>query len=293
MGKLNSKVHTIIISGLSGSGKSVALQALEDIGYYCIDNLPLALLPEFIKQLTRPGTHSRLAAVSIDARNLDLLEPMEKNLSLLSDLGAELQLVFLQSDQEELVRRYSESRRKHPLSDRRTPLLAAIVREIDFMQPMKARANHIVDTTHLTPHELREQVRSYASGQFSQSPLLQFESFGFKHGVPVDADFVFDVRCLPNPHWQETLRPLTGLDKPVIDFLLEHEMVDEMVEQIGDFVENWLPAFTADNRSYLTIAVGCTGGRHRSVYVTQALQDRFAKNHKDELIAQVNHRDLT
>ncbi len=278
----------IIISGLSGSGKSVALNALEDIGYYCIDNLPQVLLPEFASQLVQPKSKATLAAVSIDSRNLDLM-PIEDNIHLLEDAGIEQQLLFIESDIDTLIRRYSETRRKHPLTNQETSLTAGIRQEIGLLDSLRKQADQVIDTSHLTPHELRERIRGFASKEHQAGPQLMFQSFGFKHGIPIDADFVFDVRCLPNPYWQEEIRHLSGLDQPIIEFLKKDDAVGTMISDVAAFVEKWLPKFAEENRSYLTVAIGCTGGRHRSVYTSESLVTYFRGL---EMNVQAQHRDL-
>lgn len=279
--------NIVVISGLSGAGKSVALQSLEDIGYYCIDNMPLTLLPEFARQF-EDATRNKRAAVSIDARNLDFLEVLRSDSRHASHIEDLAELIFIESDPDVLLRRYSETRRKHPLSDNASNLAQSIEREIQLLAPLRSNADHIVDTTTLTPHELREKIRQIV-GRSKLGVMLSIESFGFKHGPPRHADFIFDVRCLPNPYWKEPLRHLSGLDPAVVEFLEQHAEVDEMCEDIASFLLKWLPAFEADNRSYLTLAVGCTGGHHRSVYVANRLGRQFADKMPN---VQVQHRDL-
>lgn len=278
--------NIVVISGLSGAGKSIALQSLEDIGYYCIDNMPLTLLPEFARQL-EDATRNKRAAVSIDSRNLDFLEVLrgEGGGGHIDEVA---DLVFVESTPEVLLRRYSETRRKHPLSDQSSNLAQSIDREIQLLAPLRESAGHIIDTSSLTPHELREKVRQIV-GRSRQGVMLSIESFGFKHGPPRHADFIFDVRCLPNPYWDESLRQFSGLDEAVVAFLERHSEVHEMCEDIAGFLYKWLPAFEADNRSYLTLAIGCTGGHHRSVYMARRLADRFAQKMPN---VQVQHRDL-
>ncbi len=283
-----SPTKIIIISGLSGSGKTIALQSLEDIGYYCIDNLPLALLPEFATHLSQSTSHNHLAAVSIDSRNLDFDRAIEDHLDGIKTQRIEHELLFIDANQDELLRRYSETRRRHPLTNEQTTLVEGIEQESKLLEPIKARATRIIDTTGLTPHELREKIRLIAGEQHQGAQLL-FESFGFKHGVPREADFVFDVRCLPNPHWDKDIKHLSGLDQGVIDFLQAKPEVSEMVDDIASFIAKWLERFQADNRSYLTIAIGCTGGRHRSVYTSTQLRNFFKKQ---GIKVQIQHRDL-
>ncbi|MDH3694136.1 MAG: RNase adapter RapZ [Gammaproteobacteria bacterium] len=283
-------MNIFIVSGLSGSGKSIALQALEDLGYYCIDNLPAVLLAEFAGQLLNSeGAKIDRAAVSIDSRNQLFLESLPEHLHKLHALGIDYRIIFLEADDRALVKRFSETRRKHPLSNDDTSLLESIRQERELLAPLSDHASRRINTAATTPHELRRMVRDIAGGEQPSGAVLMFESFGYKHGTPLDADFVFDVRCLPNPHWQPELRPMTGLDSPVIEFLESHAPVIKMVEQIQSFIEYWLPSFEAENRSYITIAIGCTGGQHRSVYISQKLSDYFA--HK-QIHVQTRHREL-
>lgn len=279
--------NIVVVSGLSGAGKSVALQSLEDIGYYCIDNMPLTLLPEFARQLEDAAQNKR-AAVSIDSRNMDFLRVLHDNIKCEEFIEDFSELIFLESTPDILLRRYSETRRKHPLSDRVTNLMQSIDKEIALLAPLRKAADHIINTSTLTPHELREKIRQIV-GRSKQGVMLSIESFGFKHGPPRHADFVFDVRCLPNPYWDEAIRHLSGLDEQVVKFLEKEPDVHKMCNEIAGFLENWLPAFDADNRSYLTLAIGCTGGHHRSVYTANRLAEHFRKIMPN---VQVQHRDL-
>ena len=279
--------NIVVISGLSGAGKSVALRSLEDIGYYCIDNMPLTLLPEFSRQLEDASRNKR-AAVSVDSRNLDVLEALQFDADGEKLIDSFAELIFIESTADVLLRRYSETRRKHPLSDFKTNLTQSIDKEIDMLLPLRKNAAHIIDSSDLTPHELREKIRRIVGGR-KQGVMLSVESFGFKHGPPLHADFIFDVRCLPNPYWDESLRHLSGLDDKVIDFLEKEPDVHKMCNDIAQFLESWLPAFEADNRSYLTLAIGCTGGHHRSVYTANRLAERFKQKIPN---VQVQHRDL-
>ncbi len=283
----------IIISGLSGSGKSVALQSLEDVGYYCIDNLPVGLLHELMVKLSQDMKNGKLRAhgiaVSIDSRNRQFLLEIDDALNSLGKFGVGCRVLFLESEDQILVRRYSETRRKHPLTDDFTPLMEGIQQERDLLMPILGRAEKVIDTTGTTPHELRSWVRDFAAGDAVHGPLLLIESFSFRYGPPKDADFMFDVRCLPNPYWQESLRPFNGLDKPVQDFLGEQPEVIEMIRQIHDFLKSWLPGFIRENRYYITVAIGCTGGQHRSVYISDQLYDRL---NGESLPVQIRHRDL-
>ncbi len=279
--------NIVVVSGLSGAGKSVALQSLEDIGYYCIDNMPLTLLPEFARQLEDAAQNKR-AAVSIDSRNMDFLRVLHDNIKCEEFIEDFSELIFLESTPDILLRRYSETRRKHPLSDQVTNLMQSIDKEIALLAPLRKAADHIINTSTLTPHELREKIRQIV-GRSKQGVMLSIESFGFKHGPPRHADFVFDVRCLPNPYWDEAIRHLSGLDEQVVKFLEKEPDVHKMCNEIAGFLESWLPAFDADNRSYLTLAIGCTGGHHRSVYTANRLAEHFRKIMPN---VQVQHRDL-
>ena len=287
---MTTPADMLIISGLSGSGKSVALQSLEDIGYYCIDNLPSVLLPEFARHLQADARRGLTdAAVSIDSRNKHFLSLLDDKLKEL-ERGNRYRVFFLQADERTLIRRYSETRRKHPLTDVRTPLVEGIRQERALLQPLHDRAEKVIDTTDTTPHELRRLMRDLAAGGAAAGPLFLIESFGFKFGLPREADFVFDVRCLPNPHWEDDLRALSGLDEAVSDYLSAHKPVREMTDEIHRFLKKWLPGFADENRSYFTVAIGCTGGRHRSVYIAEQLRERFARR---DVSVQVRHRELS
>ena len=284
----------IIISGLSGSGKSVALQSLEDIGYFCIDNLPAFMLHNFSTLLSERVTNAEIlelpgVAVSIDGRSKQFLTERNSSLNELEERGIHYRMIFLDAEEQKLVRRYSETRRKHPLTDNNTPLIEGIRLERKLLDPLLERAEKIIDTTDMTPHELRGLIRDFAGGVTSSSPLLLVESFGFKYGTPREADFIFDVRCLPNPYWNESLRKLTGLDSEVMRFLREHDQVSDMVDEIYGFVSKWLPGFASENRSYITVAIGCTGGQHRSVYICEQLHSQFSQQNVG---VQIRHREL-
>jgi len=281
----------VVISGVSGSGKSTALHVLEDQDYYCIDNLPVGLLPDFsLKMNAFPGQLGNLAAVGIDARNPALdLSRFPEILDSLKEAGVDCEVIYLDADDEVLLKRFSETRRKHPLTGEKVALHDAIHHERRLLQPIIDRADLFVDTTQRNVHQLRDLIRERIQGKQSGGLSILFESFGFKHGIATDADFVFDARCLPNPHWESHLRALTGRDKPVADFLEKQDLVNQYFEQLSSMMANWIPAFEADNRSYLTIAVGCTGGQHRSVYLTERLGQHF-RQQRDHVI--IRHRDL-
>jgi UPF0042 nucleotide-binding protein len=290
--KISTGTDLIIVSGMSGSGKSIVLHALEDLGYYCIDNLPAVLLPQLVSHLREPQgplySHS-LAAVSIDSRNRQFLEKVPANLQNLRDTGLKVRVIFLQSDDKTLIRRYSETRRKHPLTDNTTPLVCGITEERRLLAPLEQDADRRIDTTRTNPVELRSIIRDFAEARGQTGTKLVLKSFGFKYGAPMDADYLFDIRCLPNPYWKTELRDLSGLDEPVVRFFHRSPLVTQMVNQIAAFLEFWLPYFDLENRSYLMVALGCTGGQHRSVFVTEELASRFRLQ---ELTVQTDHRDL-
>lgn len=278
----------IIVSGMSGSGKTIALRALEDLDYYCVDNLPGALLPAFVAEAMRAGVHPRLA-VGIDVRN----RPQDLNQlpAILADLaqrGVEYRLIFLDARDEVLLKRYSDTRRRHPLTGGGVSLGDAIARERRLLEPVAAIAERRIDTGDLNVHQLRRLIATelgMAGGPLS----LLFESFAYKRGVPVDADFVFDARCLPNPHWESALRPLSGRDAAVRAWLEGKPEVGQYLAQVRDFLDAWLPRFEAENRSYVTICIGCTGGRHRSVYLAESLAAHFRAAREQVLTF---HREL-
>ncbi len=279
-------ISLVIISGRSGSGKSTALHVLEDMGYYCIDNLPVSLIEALVDRLQQTQSLTKVA-VSIDARNIaDELANFGETIEKLT--ADPLQIVYLDAASNTLVKRFSETRRKHPLTNADRDLKAALEYETQLLDPISARADLTIDTTSLTIHQLRDLVRSRVTGSRHGLALL-FQSFGFKNGVPVDADMVFDVRCLPNPHWVSSLRPLTGLDQPVREFLAGHQEVSAMQNDISNFLDSWLPRFEENSRSYLTVAIGCTGGQHRSVYLSDKLYLAFREKWEN---VQVRHREL-
>jgi len=267
----------LIVSALSGSGKSIALDTLEDCGYYCIDNLPVTLLEDFINHvmLADQQTYAK-TAVGIDARNQSKsLANFSEILKSIRAKGIDCEIIFMQAEEATLLKRYSETRRRHPLTDLNTPLKEALKIEKEMLVPVAKHANVVIDTSRTHYHQLRELIRDQIGGRDYQHISLQFQSFGFKHGVPLDADFVFDARSLPNPYWVPELRALTGKDQAVIDFLAEQPLVDEFFQDISVFLGRWIPRFEAEGRSYLTIALGCTGGQHRSVYLVEALVKHF------------------
>jgi UPF0042 nucleotide-binding protein len=273
-------MRLVLVTGMSGSGKSVAIRLLEDIGYYCVDNLPGRFLAEVCAFLTATG-HDDLA-VSIDARSEAALGDLPAIVGGLRKSGYDVRILFLTASTAALVQRYSETRRRHPLSqrlatagggDEEPTLIECIEAERELLAPLDA-LGHTIDTGDLHPNTLRQWVREFVDSPRSNLTLA-FESFAFKHGIPVAADLVFDVRNLPNPHYDPQLRPLTGLDEPVVAFLASAPIVGEMIDDIARFIERWLPSYVADNRHYVTVAIGCTGGRHRSPYVVEQLARRF------------------
>lgn len=280
----------VIISGRSGSGKSTALNLLEDESYYCIDNLPVVLIPQVVKHLqdSKASEHNKVA-ICIDARNTS------QDLSTLVELfrsspdSIDLDILFLDADSDRLIKRFSETRRRHPLSNKDTALTEAIINERKILEPIANIATLTIDTSSMTLHELRTTIKSRLVEKQGPGISILFESFGFKQGVPVDADFVYDIRILPNPHWDANLRAFTGQDQPVIDFLGEHEEVEQMFVDIRDFIARWLPKFEQNNRSYITIAIGCTGGQHRSVYMAEKLAGHFKTLYQN---VQIRHREL-
>ena len=279
----------LVVSGLSGSGKTVALRSLEDLGYFCIDNLPAALLKAFVEQTLNADSGYGKVAVGVDARSpLADLDALPRTLSRLAEMGFAGCLLYLEAGNEVLVKRFSETRRRHPLSCSGVSLQEAIARERQVLKPLRQIADLTIDTSSLNVHELRRQV-ALTVGVVPGRLMLMLESFAFKNGVPNDADFVFDARFLPNPHWDARLRPLSGRDTAVRQYFAEHGMVLDFLADIARFLDRWLPAFDVGERSYLTVAIGCTGGRHRSVYLVEALAERFRASHGDVL---VYHREM-
>jgi UPF0042 nucleotide-binding protein len=281
----------VIVSGLSGSGKSVALHTLEDLGYYCIDNLPTGLLSALAQELKLSKHPIERAVVGIDARNLPhALQQFNQILDQLGTQGVESEILFLTCEADTLIKRFSETRRRHPLSNEQIALAEAIELERDLLEPIAERADLFIDTSKTTLHQLRELVHQRIDHRQVSRLSLLFESFGYKSGIPTDADFVFDARCLPNPHWQQGLRPLTGRDKEVIAYLEGEPRVEQMYSELCSFLDRWVPAFQADNRSYLTVAIGCTGGQHRSVYLVERLLRHFQDRYPD---VASRHRELS
>jgi UPF0042 nucleotide-binding protein len=286
----STPAELIVVTGLSGSGKTVALRTLEDLGYYCVDNLPAALMPAFVQAISQgaAGLHHKLA-VGVDVRN------RAENLGRLPAILAELaqseiayRLVFLETRDDVLIKRYSETRRRHPLSTEGLGLAEAIATERRLLRPMLSIADRVIDTSDLNVHQLRRIVIT-EMGLAAGGLTLLFESFAYRRGVPTDADFVFDARCLPNPHWDSRLRPLSGKDAPVREWLESKTDVTMFRDDLTRFLDTWLPRFEAEGRSYVTICIGCTGGRHRSVYLAERLSEHFRQDHRQVLSY---HREL-
>ncbi len=287
------KQELVLITGMSGSGKSVALHALEDAGYYCVDNLPPELLLPFV-QLEEQQSISKVA-IAMDVRSASSLPLVPAQLAHLRLMDVDVRMLFLDATTEILVHRFSETRRRHPLSrqdgqdvvrDQQRDLVEAIELERELLSELREES-HIIDTSLLRSSKLQGYIKSLISAPATQLTLM-FESFAFKRGIPVHADYVFDVRMLPNPHYEPALRPLTGRDAPVADWLAAHGAVEKMASQISDFMNTWLPDLNLDHRSYVTVAIGCTGGQHRSVYLVELLSKRFAK----EWVTLKRHREL-
>jgi UPF0042 nucleotide-binding protein len=276
-------MRLILVSGLSGSGKSVALHMLEDLDYYCVDNIPAALLKALLSHTLRSTENQyQRTAVGLDARNTRAeIATVPALLSELRASGIACELLFLTASDDKLLQRFAETRRKHPLSRNSEGLREAIALEHDLLDPIVQAADLIIDTSHTSVHELRERIRSRVERRHYPRMSILFESFGFKYGIPGDADFVFDARSLPNPYWEPTLRPLTGRDADVARYLEGHGSVATLSDDITRFVEARIPEFLATNRRYLTIAIGCTGGQHRSVYLVEKIAADFAQRFAD------------
>ncbi len=282
----------VIVSGLSGSGKSVALKTFEDLDYYCVDNLPVDLLPPFVRSLMRGGdTLPQKIAVGIDARSRNIeLGRLAQWRAALAQLGLEGTLIFFDANDEVLLRRYSDTRRRHPLGHTGLSLKEAIRRERELVEPLRDAADVVIDTSQLNVHQLRRRIIAEFALNRGAALSLLFQSFAYKRGVPADADFVFDARVLPNPHWNPELRPYSGRDAKVREFLREQADVNEYVGQVSQFLDTWLPRLRGETRSYVTIAFGCTGGKHRSVYLAETLA-QHARNQGWEEVATF-HREL-
>lgn len=262
----------LIVSGMSGSGKSVAIKTLEDLGYYCTDNLPADLLPDFVRSVGQDDGIPRRLAVGIDVRNRHHdLANIPQWLSAVASLGFDPRLVFFETSDQQLLKRYADTRRRHPLSQLGLSLPDAIALERQVLRPLRALADEVIDTTGFNVHQLRREVITRLELSQDSSFSLLFESFAYRHGVPTEADFVFDARGLPNPHWVPTLKPLSGRDRAVADYFAENADVEEYFRQVAAFLDHWLPKMRSDTRSYITVAFGCSGGRHRSVYLAERM----------------------
>jgi RNase adapter protein RapZ len=281
----------IIVSGLSGAGKTVVLNTLEDLSYYTIDNLPVSLLNTLIDQFAEDDCKlAKQIAIGIDARNnLDNFSALPEIIVSLNNSDIFAELIFIEANDEVLTKRFSETRRKHPLSSDSVSLSDAIKQERSIIDALAEAADLRIDTSHMQLHELRDIIRQRIDQREKARLSLQFMSFGYKNGIPKDADFVFDLRCLPNPYWNKSLRKYSGKDEPIIKFLTKQESVNQMLEDIEHFLQRWIPQFEADNRSYLSIAFGCTGGHHRSVFIVEQLAKKFKTFGKKIII---RHRDL-
>ncbi len=285
-------MRVVIVTGMSGSGKSAALNLLEDLDYYCIDNIPVKLLPVAIPEIisNTTGNPERLIAVGLDARNTPAaLESLPEFIRELRASGTQCDFLYLETDDEILLKRYRETRRRHPLSSDGRSLRESIEHERELLAGLLNFADLIIDTSHTTIYELRDTVATRVAQRVARSVSILIESFGFKHGIPADSDFVFDLRCLPNPYWEPQLRALDGRSAQVSKFLDDQALVQEMFDDIHRFLAAWIPRYVSFNRNYLTIAVGCTGGQHRSVYMVEKLAKALKKDHPQVLI---RHNEL-
>lgn len=283
-------IHLIVLTGMSGGGKTVALRALEDLDFYCVDNLPSALLPQLVDAVIQGNDRKNWRiAVGVDVRNTgEDLALMPSVLSKLAAVGVQLHMIFLDCRDEVLIKRFSETRRRHPLATRGLSLADTIAEERKLLRPLITIAEKVIDSSELNVHQLRRLVATgYARS--TEGLTLMFESFAFRRGLPLDADFVFDARCLPNPHWQRHLRPLSGKDAPVREFLDGEPLVGDYFSDTARWLDAWLPRFEQDDRSYLTVSIGCTGGRHRSVYLVEKLADHYRGRREGVLTF---HREL-
>ena len=283
-------MRLVIISGLSGSGKSVALNVLEDAGFYCIDNIPVGLLQSFVEEIMpRSDQDYDNVGVGLDARNVPDIKRLPGLIEKLRQAGATCEVIFLQADDDILLSRFSETRRKHPLTSSEISLKEAVAKERELLGSIIDSADLIIDTSDTSVYDLRELISGRIRSRKQDKLSILIESFGYKHGLPADADFVFDVRCLPNPYWEPKLRPLNGRDQPVKDFLENQPAVLTMIDDIVGFLERWIPHYKDFQRSYLTVAIGCTGGQHRSVYITEAVAERLSTDHET---IQTRHHEL-
>ncbi|HET7610462.1 MAG TPA: RNase adapter RapZ [Rhodanobacteraceae bacterium] len=282
-------IPMVVLTGLSGAGKTVALRAFEDLGFYCVDNLPTGLLPSLYRALTDGGRGELSGiAVGVDVRSQGDLERMPEALSRLAEAGAEAELVFLESSDTVLLKRYAYTRRRHPLSDNGLSLRDALAEERRRLRPLLAIANRSIDTSETNVHQLRRRIAT-EYGAATPGLTLMFESFAYGRGLPPDCDFVFDARCLPNPHWDPRLRPFSGRDQPVREFLDGQQIVVEYLADVQRFLDAWLQRFESEDKGYLTVAIGCTGGRHRSVYLAERLAEHYRASREQVLTF---HREL-
>jgi UPF0042 nucleotide-binding protein len=283
--------EVLVVSGLSGSGKSVALRTLEDLDYYCADNLPAELLPDFVRSIAEGAQDASKLAVGIDVRNrAQDLSDLPASLAALGEVGFGYRLVFLDTRDEVLIKRFNETRRRHPLSRSGLPLAEAIAHERALLKPLMALADVVIDSSELNVHQLRRKVATEIARDGGSGLSILLESFAYKHGLPADADFVFDVRCLPNPHWVPALRPLSGRDAGVRDYLEDQPLVRDYLDQVLRFLDSFLPRFESDSRSYVTIAFGCTGGRHRSVYCAETVAAHLRAQGREQVVS--FHREI-
>jgi len=281
----------IIISGLSGSGKTVALHTLEDEGFYCVDNFPLGLLADFTDHINNQQMHIyEEIAVGIDARSgANDLKRFNQIIQSIKDKKIEIEVIYFQAEINELIKRFSDTRRRHPLTRKGIPLAEAIDIERNLLLPISQDADLCLDTSHTNVHQLRALVKDRIISRPNQELSILIQSFGFKHNTPTDSDFVFDVRCLPNPHWEPALRPLTGQDPEVQEFFKKQDDVIDMYSHIRNFMEHWIPKFADQSRYYLTISIGCTGGQHRSVYIAEQLNEYFRNKYSG---VSLRHREM-
>ncbi len=281
----------LIVSGLSGAGKSIVLDTLEDCGFYCIDNLPINLMDDFIDDeiLPNPELYNK-TALGIDVRNQpESLLNFSESITAIHNKGLDCKVFFLQAEESVLLKRYSETRRKHPLTDRYVALQDALKIEKDMLEPIAKHADVILDTSHTHRYQLTDLIKQYLNQNESDTLSLQLQSFGYKNGIPLDADFVFDARCLPNPFWEPELRGFSGKDPQIVDYLRQSDIAEDYLQDLILFLDKWLLRFKEDNRSYLTVAIGCTGGQHRSVYLVESLGQYFKKQAVHIIL---RHREL-
>lgn len=283
-----SDIRAVVLSGPSGSGKSTAIKALEDLGYYCVDNMPVALLPKFMELLARSGEIARVATV-IDVRERAFLKDFVQVFSELKATGYHMELIYLEASDDALVRRFSETRRRHPLAAEESPM-EGLTRERELLKDLKSLADRVVDTTEFNVHQLRDMIKEFYAGPVTREKMaLSFISFGYRYGLPTDADLVIDVRFLPNPFFVDALKRHDGLEKPVKDYILAKDEAKEFLERFRSFLGYLIPLYWKEGKSYLTIAVGCTGGKHRSVAMVEEIADGFKS---DMVSIRKRHRDI-